>query len=316
MAAPFRAAISITNPYRRHYAGRYNAGTRIRATASARKLTTMPAVRATVPLNTGRDIPAIGLGTWPLDDDDAEAAVLNAIAQGYRHFDTAKSYHNENGVGRAVRQSGIPREEIFITTKLHGRYQGGGKAAAGVEDSLHRLGLDYVDLVLIHWPLPKRGQFVSTWGTLEKLLKDGKCQAIGTSNFSPQHLDALSQSSHTTPAVNQVQLSPQVPRADYRRYHESHGIVTAAWSPLGRGNGMLHDSRIIRVAREHDATPAQVVLRWHIQQHIIPIVRAASPAHQKENMQALELELTDPNLDELSALAGSEPAADPDTEGY
>ncbi|TAM68525.1 MAG: aldo/keto reductase [Microbacteriaceae bacterium] len=270
----------------------------------------------TIRLNTGRDIPQIGLGTWPLDDIEAEATVLHAAELGYRHFDTAKKYHNEAGVGRGIRRSRIPREELFITTKLHGRYQGEGRAIQGVEDSLKQLGLDYVDLVLIHWPLPQRGQFVSTWSTLETLLEDGKCRAIGTSNFAPAHLETLLRNSSAVPAVNQVQLSPQVQRADYRTYHDSHGIVTAAWSPLGRDNGMLHDERVTGIAHNHDATPAQVILRWHVQQGIIPIVRSTDPSHQAENLKVFDFELTSGDLNTLAGLAGGERAVDPDTEGY
>src|SRR5919109_239016 len=179
-----------------------------------------------IPLNNGDTIPQIGFGTSPLNDRDVVPAVLAAIETGYRHIDTAYKYENEKGVGQGIRDSGIAREDLFVTTKLDGRFQGDDRAIAGLEESLRRLGMEYVDLLLIHWPLPQRDQYVSTWKTFEKLLAAGKTRSIGLSNFKPAHIETLLTESTVRPAANQIQLNPRITRPEQRAYDTEHGIVT------------------------------------------------------------------------------------------
>ncbi|HEY1157223.1 MAG TPA: aldo/keto reductase, partial [Arthrobacter sp.] len=186
-----------------------------------------------IELNDGNRIPQLGLGTWPLDDEQVAAAVVQAVEAGYRHIDTAVKYGNERGVGNGIRASGVDRSELFITTKLDGEFQGHDRAVTGLEGSLKRLGLDYVDLLLIHWPLPGRDQYVSTWQTFERLKAEGKVRSIGVSNFKPAHLERLMAETDVVPAVNQIQLSPAITRTAEREFHARHGIVTESYSPLG-----------------------------------------------------------------------------------
>ena len=184
-------------------------------------------------LNTGASIPQLGLGTWPLNDAEVADAVVTAAELGYRHVDTATKYGNEAGVAEGVRRSGLARDEWFVTTKLDGEFQGDDRAIGGLEAALDRMRFDYVDLLLIHWPLPARGQFVSTWRTFGKLMADGRARAIGTSNFTPAHLEVLLAETGIVPAVNQLQISPAIPRDTARAFDAAHGIVTESWSPLG-----------------------------------------------------------------------------------
>gem|GEM_PF-1593887 len=185
-------------------------------------------------LNDGRTMPTLGLGTWPMDDAEAERVVALALELGYRHIDTAVRYGNERGVGRGIAASGLPRDEVFVTTKVDGEHQGGDRAVDGLRGSLDRLGLEYVDLLLIHWPLPARDLYVDTWRTFERLRDAGLARSIGVSNFKPAHLERLARETETLPAVNQVQLNPYVTREDHRRYHDEHGIVTVSYSPSAR----------------------------------------------------------------------------------
>jgi len=267
-------------------------------------------------LNTGASIPQIGLGTWPLDDDEVERAIVDAAGLGYRHIDTAEKYGNEVGVGRGIRATGIDRGEFFVTTKLDGKFQGDDRAIAGLEASLERLGLDYVDLLLIHWPLPQRDLFVSTWRTFEKLLERGLTRAIGTSNFSPAHLKTLMAQTAIVPAVNQVQLSPQIPRDEYRAFHDEHAIVTVAWSPLGGGNRLLDHEILRQLGEEYGVSPAQIVLRWHVQQGIVPIPKSKTPERMRANLDVFGFELSRDDMLMLDRLVGGEKAVDPDVDGH
>src|SRR3954453_16286563 len=203
----------------------------------------MPAATATptFPLNNGYTIPQIGLGTASLNDEQIAPLVVTAIEAGYRHLDTAFRYGNQRGVGKGLRDSGIAREEVFVTTKLDGEFQGNDKAVAGLDECLRQLGLDYVDLLLIHWPLPQRDEYISTWKTFEKLVEAGKVRSIGVSNFKPAHLDRLFAEATIRPAVNQIQLNPRITRLEQRAYDRAHDIVTVAWSPLGQGSDLLND---------------------------------------------------------------------------
>lgn len=265
-------------------------------------------------LNDGHRIPQLGLGTWPLRGDDARDAVAAAIGMGYRHVDTAARYENEDGVGAGVSASGIERSELFITTKLDGEFQGDDRAIAGLRGSLKRLGLDYVDLLLIHWPLPARGEFVSTWKTFEKLKADGLVRSIGVSNFLPSHLEILATQTGTDPAVNQIQLSPAITRVEQRAYDSAHGIVTESWTPI---KGILNEPVIVEAAAKHGRTAGQVALRWHIQHGLVVIPKSANTQRLAENMQIFDFEL---DADDLAALAtldrGADAGVDSNVDGH
>lgn len=284
-------------------------------------MTTPASVPSAVPslaLNSGGSIPQLGLGTWPLDDTDVEKAVIAAAELGYRHVDTAVKYGNEIGVGRGVAASGVPREDWFVTTKLDGEYQGRDRAVAGLDASLDRLGLEYVDLLLIHWPLPARGEFVSTWETFIRLREAGKARAIGVSNFKPAHIDALIAATGVVPAVNQIQLSPAITRREQRAYDTERGILTESWSPLGGGSGDLLSSRVLaRVAEKHDRTPAQTVLRWHLQNGLVVIPKSANPQRMADNLGAFGFELDADDLAALDTLdEGPDAGVDSDRSGH
>jgi len=270
-----------------------------------------------IELNNGTRIPQIGLGTSPLTDDEVERAIGIAIEAGYRHIDTAYKYGNETGVGRGIRSAGVAREELFVTTKLDGTYQGEDRAVAGLEGSLQRLGLDYVDLLLIHWPLPARGEFVSTWRTFERLLEQGKARAIGVSNFKPAHLETLLAETSIVPAVNQVQLNPRVPRLDHREYNAAHGIVTESYSPLGSGNDLLDSPELRQIGDQYAKSPAQVVLRWHVQNGLVAIPKSQHPDRIAANIDVFDFELTDADLLALDRLSvAGTPGVNSDVDGH
>lgn len=264
----------------------------------------------------GAAIPAIGLGTWPLDDAQVARTVADAVQLGYRLIDTAAKYGNEAGVGEGIAASGVDRAELFVTTKLDGPYQGGGRAVAGLDDSLARLGLEYVDLLMMHWPLPARDLYVDTWRTFGSLLASGKTRAIGVSNFKPAHLDRLISETGVAPAVNQIELNPTLPRTLTRAYHAAHGILTQSWSPLGRGDA-LTDPIITAIAERLDRSPAQVILRWHVQSGLSAVPKSATPARLAENLDVFDFELTDADLAEIAHLdQGEAGARDSDLEGH
>ncbi|MEO5315119.1 aldo/keto reductase [Pseudarthrobacter sp. CC12] len=269
-------------------------------------------------LNDGNRIPQLGLGTWPLDDEQAAAAVVQAVEAGYRHIDTAVKYGNERGVGNGIRACGVDRGELFITTKLDGEFQGLDRAVAGLEGSLGRLGLDYVDLLLIHWPLPGRDQYVSTWQTFERLQAEGKVRSIGVSNFKPAHLERLMAETDVVPAVNQIQLSPAITRRAEREFHDRHGIVTESYSPLGgSGAGLLAAPILSRLAEKHGKAPGQVVLRWHVQNGLVTIPKTASPTRMADNLDVFDFVLDPQDLADLAALdEGPGAGNDSDTTGH
>jgi 2,5-diketo-D-gluconate reductase A len=268
-------------------------------------------------LNDGHTIPRLGLGTWPMTDAEVAPVIVTAVELGYRHIDTAVKYGNETGVGQGVRDCGLPRDELFITTKLDGAYQGDDRAIAGLDASLTRLGLDYVDLLLIHWPVPSRDLYVSTWRTFEKLLGAGKARSIGVSNFKPAHLDRLRAETDIVPAVNQIQISPYIPRAEQRAYDSAHGIVTTSWSPLGQGNALLAEPVITDLAAKHHKTPGQVVLRWHLDLGLVAIPKSSSAARLRENLDIFDFTL---DAEDLAAIAtldqGPDAGVDSDVDGH
>ena len=270
-----------------------------------------------IPLNDGHSIPQIGLGTWPLDDDAVAATIVEATQLGYRHIDTAAKYGNERGVGVGVASSGIDRDELFVTTKLDGQFQGHDRAIAGLDASLERLNLDYVDLLLIHWPLPARDEYVSTFRTFEKLRAEGKVRSIGVSNFTAAHLERLIDETGIIPAVNQIELNPFVVRDEQRAADEHYGIVTESWSPLGPKTGLLTDPVILQIAGEHERTPGQVVLRWHVQQGLVAIPKSQSPERLAENLAVFDFELTAADLALIAQLSlGADTGVDSDVDGH
>lgn len=275
------------------------------------------ALSPVIELNDGHRIPQIGLGTWPLDDQQVAAAVVDAVEAGYRHIDTAVKYGNEKGVGNGIRASGLDRSEVFITTKLDGEFQGQERALAGLDGSLKRLGLDYVDLLLIHWPLPRRDEFISTWKTFERLQAAGKARSIGVSNFKPAHLERLMAECDVVPAVNQIQVSPAVTRIVDIAYNRRHGIVTESYSPLGAGSDLLNAPVLGKIAEKHGKTPGQIVLRWHIDQGLVAIPKSANPQRMKENLDIFRFAL---DADDTSAIAtldgGDEAGVNSDVQGH
>jgi 2,5-diketo-D-gluconate reductase A len=271
----------------------------------------------TILLNNGKTIPQIGLGTSPLNDKEVVPAVVAAIEAGYRHIDTAYRYNNERGVGKGIRDSGIDRADLFLTTKLDGAFQGDNRAIGGLDESLQRLGLDYVDLLLIHWPLPQRDEYVSTWKTFEKLVAAGKARSIGLSNFKPAHIDRLLAEATIQPAINQIQLNPRITRPEQRAYNLKQGIVTEAWSPLGAGSDLLENPTLAAIGAKYGKTPGQVVLRWHIELGIVAIPRSANPGRIAQNINIFDFELTTDEIATISALdTGEEQGVDSDKSGH
>ncbi len=264
-------------------------------------------------LDDGTRLPALGLGTWPLDDTQAEEAVAGALGVGYRLIDTATNYGNETGVGRGVARSGVPREEIVITTKLPGRHHGHEETLASFEESRRRLGVDYVDLYLIHWPLPRVGKYVDSWRAMIKLRESGLVHAIGVSNFTAEHIERLEKETGVLPAVNQIELHPLFPQDELRAFHEEKGIVTESWSPLGRGAELLEDARIGAVAEELGVTPAQVVLRWHVQLGAVPIPKSSDPDRQRANLDVFGFTLTPDQMAAVTDRAPRRLGGDPET---
>ena len=256
----------------------------------------------TVSLNTGRRMPQLGFGVFKVPPGDVEEVVLTALQAGYRSIDTAAMYRNERGVGRAVAASGIPRDELFVTTKLDNGAHKDGAAERAFDESLAELGLDYVDLYLIHWPLPRAGRYVQAWRDLTKIAADGRARAIGVSNFQPEHLQRVIDETGTVPAVNQIELHPYFGQRELRRSDRAHGIVTEAWSPLGRGGRLLQDPTISGIAEKYGLDPAQVVLRWHLQLGNVVIPKSVTPERIRSNFEVFGFELADDDMAEIDAL--------------
>jgi 2,5-diketo-D-gluconate reductase A len=266
-----------------------------------------------VTLDNGVRIPQLGFGVYRIPPDDTADAVRRALGAGYRHVDTAAMYGNEKGVGRAVRESGIPREEVFVTTKLNNPDHIGGDIAGAFAASRRRLGLDVVDLYLVHWPLPAHDRYVEAWRAMEKLLRDGAVRAIGVSNFQPAHLERLAAETGTVPALNQVELHPYLTQDRVRAYDAEHRIATEAWGPLARGRA-LTDPAITALAEKYGRTPAQIVLRWHLQLGNVVIPKSVTPARIAENAAIFDFELDPDDVAAISGLNRDERTGpDPDT---
>lgn len=253
-------------------------------------------------LNNGVEMPQLGFGVWQVPDDEAQTAVTTALEAGYRSIDTAAIYGNEEGTGKAIAASGVPREELFVTTKLWNADQGHDSTLRAFDTSLEKLGLDYVDLYLIHWPLPSKDSYVDTYKAFEKIQADGRAKSIGVSNFLPEHLDRLIAETSVIPAVNQIELHPHLQQRAAREYHAEQDIATEAWSPLGQGKGLLEVPAIVAIARKHGRTPAQIVLRWHIQLGNVVIPKSVTPSRIKENIDVFGFELDPEDMAAISAL--------------
>ncbi|HEV8556725.1 MAG TPA: aldo/keto reductase [Actinophytocola sp.] len=272
-------------------------------------MSTVPSVT----LNDGARLPQLGLGVWQVPNETVASVVHTAIAAGYRSIDTAALYRNESGVGDAVADAAVPRAELFVTTKLWNSDQGYDAALRAFDESLRRLRLDYLDLYLIHWPTPQRPRYVETWKAFEKLRADGRARSIGVSNFHISHLRRLLDQTDVVPAVNQIELHPNLPQDELRAFHARHGIVTQAWSPLARGK-LLRDPTITGLAQKYDRTPAQIVLRWHLEQGVVPIPKSVTPSRIRENIDVFDFELAPDDLATLAELnTGRRTGLDPDT---
>jgi 2,5-diketo-D-gluconate reductase A len=257
----------------------------------------------TVRLNDGHSIPRIGFGVWRLEENKAPDVVAAAIEAGYRHIDTAQGYDNEAGVGEGIKKSGIAREELFVTSKLRTSHQGFDKSQQSLKESLQRLGLDYLDLFLIHWPAPQHDRYAETWKGLVEAQKQGLVRSIGVSNFLPEHLERIIEETGVTPAVNQVETNPKYQQKDQRAWNKQHGIVTESYSPLGGdGAALLKNEAITGIADRLGKSPAQVVIRWHLQNDLVVLPKTDSSDRAKQNYDVWDFELSDGDLKALAKL--------------
>ena len=255
-------------------------------------------------LNNGVRIPQLGLGVYKIPEAATRDTVLTAFAAGYRHIDTAALYRNERGVGEAVRESGLPRDEVFVTSKVWNDDHGYDATLRAFDASMERLGLDVLDLYLIHWPVPRLDRYVDTWRALEQLYRDGRVRAIGVSNFQPDHLRRLLDRTDVVPVVNQVELHPYLQQQKLRVAHEELGLITEAWAPLARGGDLLADEAVLGLADKHARTPAQVVLRWHVQLGNVVIPKSVTPARIAENIAVFDFALDEDDMAVLASLDG------------
>ncbi len=274
--------------------------------------TTVP----TVPLSTGSaaiDIPQLGFGVWQVPEDEVEGAIGTALECGYRHIDTARAYENEAGVGRAIAASDIARDDLFVTTKVWNNDQVQGRVREAFDGSMERLGIGTLDLYLIHWPVPAADRFVQAWKDLLELRESGRVRAVGVCNFQVAHLQRLIDETGEAPAINQIELHPYLQQAELRAFHAQHGIVTEAWSPLASGGDVLTDETIVAVAQRHGVTPAQAIIRWHLQLGNVVIPKSVTPSRIAENIDVFGFELDDADLEQIATLErGFRTGPDPD----
>ncbi|MDC7336083.1 aldo/keto reductase [Streptomyces lydicus] len=270
-----------------------------------------------ITLNNGIAMPQLGFGVWQIPDDEAFTAVGQALETGYRSIDTAAIYGNEEGTGKALAASGIPREELFVTTKLWNSASETWTRDSVLREfdlSLSKLGLDYIDLYLIHWPRAMRDDYLTIWRAFEEIAQSGRAKAIGVSNFLPEHLERLIGETSVVPAVNQIELHPHLQQSESRAAHARHGIATEAWSPLGQGKDLLADTTIAGLAEKYGKSPAQVVLRWHIQLGNVVIPKSVTPSRIRENIDVFDFELDAEDLSSLASLdVGKRLGPDPAT---
>jgi 2,5-diketo-D-gluconate reductase A len=268
-----------------------------------------------LPFHDGHRIPQLGFGVYRVDPGQAERVVTDALEAGYRHIDTAAAYGNEEGVGAAIARSGIPRDELFVTTKLWNSDQGTQSALDAIDASLERLGLDRVELYLIHWPVPSQDRYVESWRALERIRDAGRATSIGVSNFRVQDLDRLARETETVPVINQIELHPLFVQQELRDYHAAHGIFTESWGPLGHARvDFFEEPAIADAARAHGVTPAQVVLRWHLQNGLVVIPKSNDRDRMRENFDVFGFELSAEELAAITAMdRGQRTGGDPDT---
>jgi len=272
-----------------------------------------PAPIPALEFNDGHRGPQLGFGVFHVPEEETVETVGHALQTGYRHIDTAAAYGNEAAVGKAVRASGLDRQDIFVATKLWNHDQGRERAPQAFERSLEQLGEEYVDLYLIHWPAPAQDLYVETWEALAALRSDGRAKSIGVSNFRVEDLERIIEATGVVPVLNQIELHPRLQQAELRRFHEQHGILTEAWSPLGKAQ-YLDDPTIAGIAEAHDRTPAQVVLRWHVQLGNVVIPKSVTPARIAENFEIFDFELSDDEMRTIEGLdAGERTGPDPST---
>ncbi|MFD1718981.1 aldo/keto reductase [Georgenia deserti] len=248
-----------------------------------------------IKLNDGVTIPQLGFGVFQVPPENTQEVVAEALDCGYRSIDTAAGYRNEEGVGAAIAASGLARDEVFVTTKLANPDQGYDSTLAAFDASMDKLGLDVLDLYLVHWPCPDRGEFINTWRAFQELQEAGRIRSIGVSNFLPHHFEQLFDATEVVPSVNQIELHPYLQQQELRDFHARHGIVTEAWSPIAQGD-VLGDPAIVEIAERHGATPAQVILRWHLQLGNIVIPKSVTPSRMRENLGALEISLSEEDM--------------------
>lgn len=273
------------------------------------RMKTVPKIQ----LHDGNQIPQLGLGVWQVSNEQVVSTIREALAAGYRAIDTAAAYDNEEGVGKALRSAGVPREQIYITTKLWNDSHGFENAFRAMRESLRRLQLDYVDLYLIHWPVPRANAFVETWRALAKIREEGLAKSIGVSNFTIAHLEQLLAETGIVPAVNQIELHPRLQQKALREFHSKHGIVTESWSPLAQGQ-LLEDKTIFELARKYRRSPAQIILRWHIQNNLVVIPKSVTPGRILENIDLFDLSLHAEDMNKIAALNTNQRVGpDPDT---
>jgi len=266
-----------------------------------------------IQLSDAQRIPQIGLGVWQASNEEARAAVRVALEEGYRHVDTASIYGNEKGVGEGIRDAGTPRAEVFLTTKIWNDAHGFEAASVALDASLERLNVDYVDLLLIHWPAPSQDNYVDTWRALINAQRNGKTRSIGVSNFNPDHLQKLIDETGVAPVLNQIELHPYMQQEALRKVHESMGIATQSWSPLGQGSA-LSNSVILEIARKYDRTAAQVIIRWHMELGLIAIPKSITPSRIRENFKVFDFVLDASDLAAMNALnCGNRMGPDPST---
>jgi len=276
---------------------------------------TTPPFSPLITLSDGNRIPQLGLGVYKVEDATAARIVEGAIDAGYRHVDTAKLYFNEAGVGAGVRASGVPRDELFVTTKVWNDDQGYDETLRAFDASLGLLGMDYVDLYLIHWPAPRKDRYIDTWRALESLKRDGRARSIGVSNFTAAHLERLLATATETPVINQIELQPWLQQSRLREFDAAHGIQTESWSPLARGRA-IDDPALAAIGQKYGKSAAQVVLRWHVQLGLVVIPKSNSIERIRENSQVFDFELDDADLAAIAALdAGERTGSDPDLVG-
>lgn len=264
-----------------------------------------------IKLNDGRSIPQLGLGVWQASNDEAALAVRTALQAGYRHVDTAAIYNNEDGVGEGIRAAGVKREEIFVTTKLWNDAQGSDSVLKACDQSLKRLGLEYVDLYLIHWPAPRKGLYLDSWRSLIRLRDEGRVRSIGVSNFTAEHLDRIIAETGVTPVLNQIELHPRFQQKALRKAHAARKVVTESWSPLGQGK-LLKDPVIGAIAAKHKRTPAQVIIRWHLDSGLVVIPKSVTPNRIQENFDVFGFKLDAEDMAKIAALDANDGRIGPD----